>query len=84
MTPDFVAVHTTEFNFLADEYTIDDWPTVLFQKKHFRALAKRLESLGHRVAPLDFDYGSKPLDKFIDIPPYTDNRTPRVRDIMLT
>ena len=41
-----VAVHTTEFNFLNDERTIDDWPTVLFQKQHFRLLAERLERQG--------------------------------------
>ncbi len=65
-----VAVHTTEFNYLDDERTIDDWVTVLFQKQHFRLLAERLERQGHYVAPLDFDVGDKPLDKFIDLPPY--------------
>jgi hypothetical protein len=65
-----IAVHTTEFNYLNDEQTIDDWLTVLFQKQHFRLLAERLERQGHYVAPLDFDVGDKPLDKFIDLPPY--------------
>ena len=65
-----IAIHTTEFNFLNDEQTIDDWPTVLFQKRHFIELAERLRRQGHHVAPLDFDVGDKPLDKFIDLPPY--------------
>jgi hypothetical protein len=76
-----LAVHTTEFNFLNDERTIDDWPTVLFQKQHFRLLAERLERQGHYVAPLDFDVGDKPLDKFIDLPPYNHDWTAYQRDI---
>jgi hypothetical protein len=76
-----VAIHTTEFNFMNDEQTIDDWPTVLFQKRHFRELAERLERQGHHVASLDFDVGDKPLDKFIDLPPYTHDWTSYQRSI---
>lgn len=65
-----VSVHTTEFNFMNDEETIDNWSTVLYQRRHFEEMADRLRAEGHRVLPLDFDVGSKPLDKFIDIPPY--------------
>lgn len=64
------AVHTTEYNFLDDEKTIDNWPTVLFQRAHFRQLCERLTAKGHKVAPLDFNVGQKPLDRFIDVPPY--------------
>jgi len=64
------AVHTTEFNFWNDEQTIDNWPTVLFQKQHFVTIADQLRSAGHVVAELDFDVGDKPLDRFIDVPPY--------------
>ena len=65
-----LAVHTTEFNFLNDEETIDNWGTVLFQKKHFSDLADRLRAEGHMIAPLDFDVGTLPMDRFIDMPPY--------------
>jgi len=68
--PGGLSVHTTEFNFANDHETIDNWPTVLFQRQHFMALAECLEASGHTVARLDFDVGSQPLDKFIDIPPY--------------
>jgi SAM-dependent methyltransferase len=71
LRPGGIAVHTTEFNFLDDERTLDNWPTVLFQRAHFEALAQRLTAAGHHVAPLDFHVGSKPLDRFIDIPPYS-------------
>jgi len=70
LRPGGLSVHTTEFNFADDAQTIDDYPTVLYQKKHFQDLKERLGSAGHFVAPLDFDVGSKPLDRFIDLPPF--------------
>jgi len=70
LRPGGVAIHTTEFNFLDDNRTIDNWPTVLFQRKHFADLAAALAAAGHSVAPLDFRVGDKPLDKFIDVPPF--------------
>jgi 2-polyprenyl-3-methyl-5-hydroxy-6-metoxy-1,4-benzoquinol methylase len=68
-----IAVHTTEFNFSNDEKTIDNWPTVLFQRKHFQEIVDRLRNKGHVVAELDFDVGSKPLDKFLDLPPFVED-----------
>ena len=70
LRPGGVAVHTTEFNFMNDAATIDNWPTVLFQKRHFLEIAERLRAAGHQVAEFDFSVGNKPLDKFIDIPPW--------------
>jgi 2-polyprenyl-3-methyl-5-hydroxy-6-metoxy-1,4-benzoquinol methylase len=76
------AVHTTNFNFLNDQYTIDNnWPTVLFQRKHFEDLAERLQQQGHNVAPLNFNIGRKPLDRFIDLPPYPQNWCKWQRDM---
>ena len=70
LRPGGLAVHTTEFNFLDNENTVDNWPTVLFQRRHFEQLAARLRAQGHWVAELDFDVGDEPMDKFIDLPPY--------------
>jgi len=70
LRPGGVAIHTTEFNFINDDQTIDNWPTVLFQRRHFTQLAEELRKEGHDVAELDFRIGDKPLDKFIDIPPF--------------
>jgi SAM-dependent methyltransferase len=70
LKPGGTAVHTTELNYLSENDTVDNWPTVLFLRKHFVALAERLTALGHEVAPLDFDVGRDPLDLFVDIPPY--------------
>jgi len=64
------SIHTTEYNFLSKDETIDNWPTVLFLRKHFELLAQELIALGHEVAPLDFNVGDGVLDKFVDIPPY--------------
>lgn len=70
LVPGGVAIHTTELNYLKEEETIDNWATVLFRKKDFQSLVDQLTSLGHQVAPLNFDIGSGVLDRFIDLPPY--------------
>jgi 2-polyprenyl-3-methyl-5-hydroxy-6-metoxy-1,4-benzoquinol methylase len=72
LKPGGMAVHTTEFNIEADGPTIDNWPSVLFQRKHIEELAERLQSKGHKVAPLNFNTGDKVLDRFIDLPPFGD------------
>lgn len=80
LRPGGLAVHTTEFNFFDDDKTIDNWGTVLFQRKHFSELHDRLRAKGHHVAALDFDVGSKPMDKFIDIPPFVHDWNDNQRD----
>lgn len=70
LRPGGVAVHTTEFNIMPNGPTIDNWPTVAFQRSHMEGLAARLERLGHQVAPFEFDLGDGPLDKFVDLPPH--------------
>jgi methyltransferase family protein len=70
LRPGGLAVHTTEFNFLDDDKTVDNWPTVLFQRRHFTAMSEHLRARGFQVEDLDFDVGDKPMDKFIDLPPY--------------
>ena len=70
LRPGGAAIHTTEFNIDNEGPTVDNWPTVLFQRKHFESIAERLTKQGHDVAPLNFDFGDGPLDNFIDLPPY--------------
>lgn len=70
LKPGGVAVHTTEFNFLNERETLTRGATVLFLRRHFEELRARLTAAGHEVAAMDFDVGAKPLDKFIDVPPF--------------
>jgi hypothetical protein len=42
-----------------DDQTTDNWPTVLFQRRHFTSLAAELRLDGHDVAELDFRVGDK-------------------------
>lgn len=78
LRPGGLAVHTTEFNIDPSAPTIDHWPSVLFKREHFTALAERLWAKGHNVAPLDFDIGDKPMDRFIDLPPWGHDLPPEL------
>jgi SAM-dependent methyltransferase len=69
LRPGGVAVHTTEFNCSSDDDTLDKASTVLFRKRDFLALARRLRAAGHDVV-LNFDLGDQPLDHHFDLPPY--------------
>lgn len=80
LKPGGMAVHTTEFNFTRDDITHDNWNPVLFQRKHFEQLCDRLQKKGHQVASLDFNVGDKPLDKFIDIPPFPHDMNDYLRE----
>lgn len=71
LRPGGVAVHTTEFEISEQQPPIDDWPTVLFQRRHIVDLAERLRTSGHLVAPLDLSLGAGPLDRFVDVPPWS-------------
>ena len=70
LRPGGLSVHTLEFNINPEGPTIDNWATVLFQRKHIEQLAETLRSEGHTVAALDFDMGARPMDRFIDLPPW--------------
>lgn len=72
LKPGGISVHTMEFNIDPDGPTVDNWPTVFFQRRHIETLAERLRAAGHIVAPLNFDAGDRPLDRFIDLPPWGD------------
>lgn len=68
-----IAVHTTELNLISDEDTIDNESTVLFRRSDFERLALELISHGHEVAQFCYDQGDKPLDRHVDMPPYSDD-----------
>lgn len=69
LKPGGIAVHTTEFTFDEGE-TLDHWPTVLYQKRHFVELVERLRTNGYRIDDFDFDPGSGMIDRLVDLPPW--------------
>lgn len=69
LKPGGVAVHTTEFNCSSNDATITEGGTVLFRRKDFEEIERRLRVDGHEVT-LDFTAGSMPADHHVDLPPY--------------
>jgi hypothetical protein len=72
LAPGGIAVHTTEFNLSSDNDTIEAGPTVVYREQDIRALVHRLEAAGHEVAALDLSRGEGLLDRYVDVPPYSD------------
>lgn len=64
------AVHTTEFNLSSDDDTVDNMGTVLFRRRDLEGLVTRLNAAGHRAIAFDFEPGTDPVDRYIDLPPY--------------
>ena len=70
LKPGGVAVHTTEFNLVSNDETVDNQGTVLYRKRDLEELAQRLTAQGAHVLPRNYHPGSEPLDHHIDVPPY--------------
>lgn len=70
LRPGGVAVHTTEFNLVSNDATVDNQGTVLYRKRDLEELARRLTAQGHEVWPLNCHPGTEPLDHHVDVPPY--------------
>jgi hypothetical protein len=70
LVPGGLAVHTTELNVTSDISTIDNEGTVLFRRRDIQDLARKLVDRGHQIN-LNFNLGDLPLDKHIDVPPYS-------------
>lgn len=70
LKPGGLAVHTTELNCSSDRATLDNAATVLFRRKDFVALADELARRGCEIT-FNFNLGEQPLDKHVDVPPYS-------------
>jgi 2-polyprenyl-3-methyl-5-hydroxy-6-metoxy-1,4-benzoquinol methylase len=70
LKPGGVAVHTTEYNCSSDGDTLDNASTVLFRKRDFLLLERRLKLMGAELE-FNFNLGQQPLDLHIDTPPYS-------------
>ncbi|MDB5687004.1 MAG: class SAM-dependent methyltransferase, partial [Rhizorhabdus sp.] len=71
LRPGGIAVHTTELNLSSNEDTLDNRGTVIFRRRDFEELTRRLVAQGHEVIPITFDTGDTELDQVIDMPPYS-------------
>lgn len=74
LKPGGVAVHTTEYS-VEDGETIDNWATVLYQKRHFATLATMVEEAGCSLVDIDFDAGREFFDAYVDVPPFPHEST---------
>lgn len=67
-----VAIHTTEYNVISDDKTIDNNCDVLYRRCDIEEIAKTLKAEGHHVE-LDFTLGSTEYDTYVDRLPYKHN-----------
>lgn len=76
LRPGGVAVHTTEYNLSSQWLTPSRGFNVIYRKRDFERMARKLRQQGHRLE-LDFRRGEMPLDRYVDKPPYrsTDHLT---------
>ncbi|MFC7475293.1 SAM-dependent methyltransferase [Dankookia sp. GCM10030260] len=70
LKPGGIAVHTTEYNLVAEGPTIEAGTTVLLQDRHLAALAARAAAAGHALLPRLAQPPPSPLDLYVDLPPY--------------
>ncbi|GHU28561.1 hypothetical protein FACS1894152_6370 [Bacilli bacterium] len=74
-----IAVHTTEFNLSSNEDTCLDPGCVMFRRRDIEAVAEKLRNLGHYVYPLDWRIGGYVNDRYIDVPPYSQDKHLRLK-----
>jgi hypothetical protein len=72
LKPGGVGVHTTEFNVLSNDDTVDHDQTVLFRKRDIDAIARQVRDLGHHIDVV-YQPGDGPADLIIDVPPYLED-----------
>jgi hypothetical protein len=70
LKPGGIAVHTTELNVSSNKETLDHDPfLVLFRRRDFEHLGRRLRWRGHSIE-LDFTPGNLVADNYVDNPPF--------------
>lgn len=70
LKPGGVAIHTTEYNISSNRDTLLEGATVLFRKQDILEIETEAEKIDGLLAPMSFLVGRRPLDKYIDMPPY--------------
>jgi SAM-dependent methyltransferase len=72
LKPGGISIHTTEYNVLSNDDTLDNQGTVLFRRKDIELLVNDLRLEGYHIY-FNPHTGNGYIDKHIDIPPYADN-----------
>lgn len=65
-----VAVHTTEINLSSNESTMEDPTCVIYRKRDIEAFVSECTDQGIKVAPVNWQTISEPLDERLDVVPY--------------
>lgn len=78
MRPGGIGVHTTEYNLSSNWHTVTRGGTVIFRRRDVDKIASKLTQDGHQIV-VDYNRGDMPLDKYIDMPPYSDDKHLRLR-----
>jgi hypothetical protein len=71
LRPGGVAVHTTEFNVNSNEDTFESPGLSIYRRRDILEIQSFLEHQGYFVLPVNFDVGDAPIDRHIDLPPYS-------------
>jgi len=74
-----VAVHTTEFNVLSNDETVEAGPSVIYRRKDIEHLKAALQKEGFHLCEPDYDCGNHPVDVDFDVPPYMQGSKPHVK-----
>jgi len=79
LKPGGVAVHTTEYNLASNSETIANGHTVLYRQRDMEELVRRLSERGHQVQPFFVAPDSHFLDFYVDLPPYADEPSLKIK-----
>ena len=72
LKPGGVAVHTTEFNVSSNDKTLDNNPSfVIYRRRDIEQFVKKLTEDGYIVETVDYTIGEDKLEKYVDLPPYS-------------
>ncbi len=74
LRPGGVAVHTTELNIGSDEDTFESEGLSLYRRKDIRRLKSAIEAQGNVLLPINFNTGTRELDRYVDLPPFNRNK----------
>jgi len=69
LKPGGIGVHTTEFNLISNDDTVEEGNSVIFRRKDIEEMRDWFTAQGHRME-VSFTRGCREGDLFVDIPPF--------------